>query len=300
MTSQTDSRAARKISLFGSPGSWWRKSGHASHWPPQEGSGFFELPSSVCHRRRPPFEAPLNPITGAEVTTACLMRQRGPQLPDPTAPGPVCGASRGHAVGRHSAVHHSALHPALCRIKTAFAGAHGIAAVTYPFRAGTAITARSEIGESAAMVARADLQGGGTAHKRPLPSRSRRQRWPALLPASTVTVLAALLQGPPMALAVPAGGITTPLPTRVERFNPDQQVCLPETIRASFATQLLPWADQPAAVLAQLRRVQLEMTQATLQRCVSKGLLQADQASELERQLGLEVPGGAAGASAAP
>jgi hypothetical protein len=107
---------------------------------------------------------------------------------------------------------------------------------------------------------------------------------------SVAFVLVGLLLTLPSSLAVPADGIDIPQPTRVERFNPDQQVCQPQTIKASFASHLQPWADQPPAVLQQLRRVQLEMTRATVQRCVSKGLLQPAEASALERQLGLQDP----------
>lgn len=129
----------------------------------------------------------------------------------------------------------------------------------------------------------------GSRRWRRLDLRSRRQM---LLPAAA---LMTLLQSAPASLAVPAGGISTPQPTRVERFNPDQQVCQPMAIKDGFARQLQPWADQPPAVLEQLRRVQSEMTRATLQRCVSKGLLQPAEASQLERELGLQV--GAAGAA---
>jgi hypothetical protein len=108
----------------------------------------------------------------------------------------------------------------------------------------------------------------------------------------------ALLQSAPVSLAAPAAGQAIPMPTRVERFNPDQQVCQPQAIKKAFATQLQPWADQPPAVLDQLRRVQLEMTGSTLQRCVSKGLLQPSEASQLERELGLGLQGGTAGATA--
>lgn len=121
-------------------------------------------------------------------------------------------------------------------------------------------------------------------------------------------MLLGLLLTSSASLAVPSDGIDIPQPTRVERFNPDQQVCQPQAIKAGFARQLQPWADQPAAVLEQLRRVQLEMTQATLRRCVSKGLLPPAEAAELERQLGLPgtttpspsrgpAPGAAAGAA---
>lgn len=108
----------------------------------------------------------------------------------------------------------------------------------------------------------------------------------------STTALMTLLPSAPASLAVPAAGLSIPPPTRVERFNPDQQVCQPLAIKNGFARQLQPWADQPPAVLEQLRRVQSEMTRATLQRCVSKGLLQPAEASQLERDLGLQVGSG--------
>ena len=136
----------------------------------------------------------------------------------------------------------------------------------------------------------------------------QRRLWLFLIAAGVT----ALLQTGPVSQAAPAAGQAIPMPTRVERFNPDQQVCQPQAIKRSFATQLQPWADQPSAVLNQLRRVQLEMTRSTLQRCVGKGLLQPAEASQLERELGLQTgaaeaspPGtpaapSAAGASPAP
>jgi hypothetical protein len=123
----------------------------------------------------------------------------------------------------------------------------------------------------------------GSRHWRRLGLRPRR----LILPPAAALV--PLMLAAPASLAVPAGGISTPQPTRVERFNPDQRVCQPLAIKEGFARQLQPWADQPPAVLEQLRRVQLEMTRATLQRCVSKGLLQPTEASQLERDLGLQA-----------
>jgi hypothetical protein len=55
----------------------------------------------------------------------------------------------------------------------------------------------------------------------------------------------------------------------------------------------LPWADQPAQVQAKLRQVQLELMGATLQRCVSKGLLSPEQAGALRRELTQAQPDGA-------
>ncbi|QPN63563.1 hypothetical protein [Synechococcus sp. CBW1004] len=135
------------------------------------------------------------------------------------------------------------------------------------------------------------------------PGHRRRRRsssWPRRLSLWLVAAgVTALLHAPTVSLAAPGEGRAIPMPTRVERFNPDQQVCQPQTIKASFASQLLPWADQPPAVLNQLRRVQLEMTRSTLDRCVSKGLLQPSEASQLERELGLQAGSGDATAPAA-
>ena len=77
----------------------------------------------------------------------------------------------------------------------------------------------------------------------------------------------------------------------VQYFHSDHVACKPESIRASYKSQLLPYADQSPAVLAQLRRVQDDMTLASLKRCVQKGLLTRPQASVLFRELGLTLPG---------
>ena len=140
---------------------------------------------------------------------------------------------------------------------------------------------------------RPDLQPAGRPSLWPVGSwmpPGRRRRQPRTL-GLLAAVLLGLLLSPPLSRAVPAGGITVPLPSRVDRYNPDELVCKPETIRSSFNRQLQPWADQPPQVLAQLRRVQLEMTRATLQRCVRKGLMDAAAAQALEHQLGLSAPG---------
>ncbi|MFM7314922.1 MAG: hypothetical protein ACKO0M_17480 [Cyanobium sp.] len=106
-----------------------------------------------------------------------------------------------------------------------------------------------------------------------------------------LTVSCALLGLQQPGWSIPNGQISAPLPTRVEQFDPDAQVCRPEAIRSGFFRQLLPWADQPAPVLARLRDVQLEMTRATLQRCVSRGLMTAAQARQLEQELAAQPPG---------
>ena len=117
-----------------------------------------------------------------------------------------------------------------------------------------------------------------------------------------ITCLAVVLALPLLqrgAMAIPADGIEIAPPTRVERFNPDQQVCRAEAIRAGYASQMRPWADQPAAVQARLREIQLEMTRDTLRRCVSKGLMDRSAAEQLFAQL-IAEPASPAPATAAP
>jgi hypothetical protein len=77
----------------------------------------------------------------------------------------------------------------------------------------------------------------------------------------------------------------------VQHFDSDPQACKPESISASYKSHLLPYADQSPEVLAKLRRVQDDMTLASLKRCVQKGLLTRPQASVLFRSLGLTLPG---------
>jgi hypothetical protein len=69
------------------------------------------------------------------------------------------------------------------------------------------------------------------------------------------------------------------------RYDPDRTTCEPERIRSAFQQQLQPYADQSDAVIAQLRRVQLDMTRSTLRRCVSRDLLSRPQADQLFNEL---------------
>lgn len=77
----------------------------------------------------------------------------------------------------------------------------------------------------------------------------------------------------------------------IQYFDSDPQACKPEAISASYKSHLLPYADQSPDVLAKLRRVQDDLTLASLKRCVQKGLLTRPQASVLFRELGLTLPG---------
>ena len=110
-----------------------------------------------------------------------------------------------------------------------------------------------------------------------------------LLGALLGTVLAGLLPG--AGRANEAAERPRPPQAPVQYFQSDPLACQPDAIRAAYKTHLQPFADQSPAVLAQLRRVQDDMTLASLKRCVQKGLLTRPQASVLFRELGLTLPG---------
>jgi hypothetical protein len=80
---------------------------------------------------------------------------------------------------------------------------------------------------------------------------------------------------------------------RLKNYHPDETTCQGALIRSSYAKNLLPWAEQPEAVLASLRQVQAEMTRATLATCVRQNLMTPAQAAALQKELGLGEPPGA-------
>jgi hypothetical protein len=92
---------------------------------------------------------------------------------------------------------------------------------------------------------------------------------------------------------LPAQQDPPPPEPRLKHYNPDETTCQGDLILSSYAKNLLPWAEQPAAVLESLRQVQAEMTRATLASCVSQKLMTPAQATALQKELGLiEPPGG--------
>jgi len=118
------------------------------------------------------------------------------------------------------------------------------------------------------------------------PSTGRLQ---PLLGVLLASVLAGLL--PCSGRASDAAERPRPPQAPVQYFQSDPLACQPDAIRAAYKAHLQPFADQSPAVLAQLRRVQDDMTLASLKRCVQKGLLTRPQASVLFRELGLTLPG---------
>ena len=110
---------------------------------------------------------------------------------------------------------------------------------------------------------------------------------PALLGALPVLVALPLLGA--LVVAPPSWGQgrrqPEPHPSKPNLYDPDRTTCDAERIRTAFQQQLQPYRDQSPAVLAQLRRVQLEMTAKTLRRCVERNLLTRQQADQLFKEL---------------
>lgn len=103
----------------------------------------------------------------------------------------------------------------------------------------------------------------------------------------------ALLVSAEAAMAIPEQRRPAPPRPPVEVYDPDPKICRAQVIRSAYERQLQPWSEQPPAVLAQLRRIQAEMTLATLRRCVRRGLMAETEALALARQLQL-LPAGPA------
>lgn len=77
----------------------------------------------------------------------------------------------------------------------------------------------------------------------------------------------------------------SPPASRPTLYDPDAVTCQPAVIRSGFERQLQPFADQSQAVLERLRQVQLEITSASLRRCVDRGLLSPEQARAMAAEL---------------
>jgi hypothetical protein len=111
-------------------------------------------------------------------------------------------------------------------------------------------------------------------------------------PSRGIQLLAAI------ALAMPlAGGISSAqerngvpdLPVSKPRlYNPDPGTCKPALMQAAYRQRLAAFQDQSPQVLAQLQRVQRDLTVSSINTCISKGLMSRDEARELANSLGLE------------
>jgi len=79
-----------------------------------------------------------------------------------------------------------------------------------------------------------------------------------------------------------------PLPASpVQTFQPDLATCQPEHLLRGYRQQLAAYADQPPAVVDRLKLLQRDMAVASINRCISKGLLSKQQASQLAASMGI-------------
>ncbi len=119
-----------------------------------------------------------------------------------------------------------------------------------------------------------------------LPALSVR-RLPVAAPVLAIA-LATGLSGPG-AGAARAKSKMPPLPASpVQTFQPDLATCQPEQLLRGYRQQLAAYADQPPAVVEQLKLLQRDMAVASINRCISKGLLSKEQASQLATSMGIE------------
>ncbi|MFN9645925.1 MAG: hypothetical protein ACK6BG_12600 [Cyanobacteriota bacterium] len=85
-----------------------------------------------------------------------------------------------------------------------------------------------------------------------------------------------------------------------KRYDPDKDTCQTEVIRRAYHANLLPWQDQPDAVVQRLRQLQAAMTRDTLRECQGRGLMSPAEAASLEAELGLGASSGAAPPAQSP
>lgn len=121
------------------------------------------------------------------------------------------------------------------------------------------------------------------------PSSPGQRPWPSVswLPLLVVACCIQLC----CSLAAQARNQPPPPASRPTIYDADPKTCQPDNIRRGFARQLEPYADQGEAVLQQLRKVQLQLTEASLRRCVAKGLMDEATARSLAAELlGVQGP----------
>jgi hypothetical protein len=105
---------------------------------------------------------------------------------------------------------------------------------------------------------------------------------------------AAALLGAVLVMALPCRSLAqtvrpTTAPAPLERFQPDLNTCNAEGLLAAHASALTPFADQPPAVLDQLRGLQRQLSARTLRRCLEQDLLSPEQVETLMVAMGMAV-----------
>ncbi len=87
--------------------------------------------------------------------------------------------------------------------------------------------------------------------------------------------------------AVLAQGRPMPPPPKppVRIYEPDAETCRSESLLRAYRLQLQTFADQPPEVLLRLRRLQLELAEATLKRCANDKRISREEADRIWREL---------------
>jgi hypothetical protein len=83
-------------------------------------------------------------------------------------------------------------------------------------------------------------------------------------------------------------GVPAPPASRPREYNPDPGTCKPALMEAAYRQRLAAFQDQSPQVLAQLQRLQRDLTVSSINRCISQGLMSREEAQALAQSLGLE------------
>lgn len=110
------------------------------------------------------------------------------------------------------------------------------------------------------------------------------------LPPAVRGIRALVLGAVTLACSTPgvlAQGRTMPPPpkTPVKTYQPDAETCRSENLLRAYRQQLQTFADQPPEVLVRLRRLQLELGEASLKRCANENRISREEADRIWREL---------------
>ncbi len=123
----------------------------------------------------------------------------------------------------------------------------------------------------------------------------RSRPWRALRRAILPLLAAGWLVGVPLQPGrLFAQGRVMPPPPKapVRIYRPDGDTCQADNLLSTYRMQLLQFADQPPAVLARLRQIQLEMGEASLKTCAEANLLTREEAERIWDELQrMSLPG---------
>ena len=107
--------------------------------------------------------------------------------------------------------------------------------------------------------------------------------------AGWLAVLVALgLLWPTGSRAQSRQGVPAPPASTPREYNPDPTTCRPELMQAAYRQQLGAYQEESPAVVAQLQRLQRDLTVSSINRCITSGLMSKEQAQALAESLGLD------------